>query len=112
MKYLMLKVCAIFMLSCLCLSPVFATSLQDAKAQGLVGESNDGYLGYVVKAVSPDIIELVKTVNAQRKAKFASTASNNGIDIAAVAKRFNQRAIEKTLTGNFYQDNTGRWQKK
>lgn len=112
MKKLTLKLCAILFLSCFSLSPAFAASLQDAKAQGLIGEGNDGYVAYVVKPASPSIIELVTTVNIQRKAKFAETASNNGIAVAAVAKRFNQLAVEKTEAGNFYQNQAGEWLKK
>ena len=94
------------------LNTALALDLREAKAQGLVGERNDGYVGYVVKPASAEVKAIVKDVNNKRKAKFASTASNNNITIEQVAARFYERAVSQTRAGHYYQDASGRWVKK
>ena len=93
-------------------SQAFAQSLHDAKAAGLVGERNDGYVGYVVTPPGDDIKALVKDVNNKRRAKFTQTAKNNNLKTEQVAFRFYQRAIQETDPGHYYQDASGKWVKK
>jgi hypothetical protein len=93
-------------------SQAFAQSLHEAKAAGLVGERNDGYVGYVVTPPSDKTKALVKEVNNKRKTKFTQTAKNNNLKTEQVAFRFYQRAVEATDPGQFYQDKTGKWVKK
>ncbi|TQV85274.1 DUF1318 domain-containing protein [Exilibacterium tricleocarpae] len=94
------------------LNSAFALDLREAKAKGLVGERNDGYVGYVVKPASAEVKAVVKEVNNKRKAKFAATAGNNNITIEQVAARFYQRAVSQTRAGHYYQDAGGKWVKK
>ncbi|UTW44674.1 YdbL family protein [bacterium SCSIO 12696] len=94
------------------IAPALAMDLKQAKDSGLVGERNDGYVGYVVKPPRNEVVAIVKQVNNKRKAKFASTAKNNGITVEQVAARFYQRAVGMTKSGNYYQDASGRWVKK
>jgi len=90
----------------------FALSLQDAKSSGLVGERNDGYIGYVVTPPRDDVKAVVKNVNNKRKAKFTESAKSNKLKTEQVANRFYQRAIKATAAGNYYQDAGGAWVKK
>ncbi len=90
----------------------FAQDLHQAKAAGLVGERNDGYLGYVATPPSEEIKALVKEVNNKRREKFSATAQNNNLQTEQVAFRFYQRAVEETEPGNYYQDQVGNWVKK
>ena len=99
-------------LTLICINSAFALSLKDAKAQGLVGERNDGYVGYVVKPASAEVKALVKEVNNKRKAKFQSTASNNKISVEQVAALFYERAVNQTQAGHYYQNASGSWVKK
>ena len=94
------------------MNAAWAMDLTEAKTKGLVGERNDGYVGYVVKPPSVEVKNIVKEVNNKRKAKFAATASNNNITVKQVASRFYQRAISKTQAGNYYQNLNGKWVKK
>ncbi|GAC25154.1 YdbL family protein [Paraglaciecola mesophila] len=87
----------------------FAIELDDAKAQGFVGEQTDGYLGAVVS--KPDVIALIKEVNDKRKQKYAQLASKNNLTLEQVEKLAAKKAYEKTDTGHFVLVN-GAWVKK
>ena len=90
----------------------FALSLQEAKSSGLVGERNDGYVGYVVTPPQDEVKAVVKQVNNKRKAKFSESAKSNNLKTEQVANRFYQRALQATEKGNYYQDASGAWVKK
>ena len=93
-------------------SSAFAISLHDAKSSGLVGERNDGYVGYVVTPPSAEVEVVVKDVNNKRKAKFTQSAKSNNVQVEQVANRFYQRAVIATEVGRYYQDASGVWVKK
>jgi uncharacterized protein YdbL (DUF1318 family) len=93
-------------------SSAFAISLHEAKSSGLVGERNDGYVGYVVTPPSAEVKAVVKDVNNKRKAKFSQSAKSNNVQIDQVSNRFYQRAISATKPGQYYQDASGTWVKK
>jgi len=78
----------------LLLQNAWAIDIGAAKAQGLVGEANTGYIAAV------------------QKASFEGTARKTGTSVAQVANRFHELAIQKTAAGNYYQDAGGRWRKK
>ena len=90
----------------------FALTLQEAKSRGLVGERNDGYVGYVVTPPGAEVKVVVKDVNNKRKAKFAETAKRNNLETEQVAHRFYQRAIAATASSHYYQDVSGAWIQK
>ena len=85
------------------------TALPTAKAQGLVGEQPDGYLG-VVKA-GADTAGVVQLINNARRAEYQKLATANGIKLADVEVMAGQKALDKTQTGHFiWRD--GQWVKK
>lgn len=90
----------------------WAIDIHSAKDQGLVGEANTGYLAAVQSPASAEVRALVADVNQKRKARFASTAQKTGTTVAQVANRFYELAVQKTATGHYYQDSSGRWRKK
>ncbi len=96
----------------LLLQNAWAADLQSAKAQGLVGEANSGYLAAVKTPVSAEVKALIADVNAKRKAKFQSTARKTSTTVAQVSNRFYELAVQKTSAGNYYQDKNGAWRKK
>jgi len=102
------------LMSCLVLcfaANVWAVDLNGAKTQGLVGERNDGYLGYVTSP-SGEVKTLVQGVNNKRKLKFKQAAAKAGATVEQVAIRFAQRAAKKTTAGNYIQNTQGAWVKK
>ena len=89
--------------------PAFALELGDAKSQGLVGETNAGYLAAVKS--SGEVDKLVASINQQRKAQYQKIAEKNGISLEAVEVRAGKKAIEKTPPGEYINTGSG-WQKK
>ncbi|MBS1196961.1 MAG: hypothetical protein H6R18_746 [Proteobacteria bacterium] len=89
----------------------FAADLTTAKAQGLVGEQSDGYLGLVKNDAPADVKKLVVEVNGQRKTHFSEIAAKNGIPVTEAAKVFAREAAERTLPGNYVQK-AGAWVRK
>lgn len=96
----------------LLLQNAWAIDLSDAKAQGLVGEANTGYLAAVQTPPSAEVRALIAEVNEKRKAEFERTAQSTGATVLQVANRFYELAVQKTAPGHYYQDREGRWQKK
>jgi len=96
----------------LLLQNAWAVDLHSAKAQGLVGEANSGYLAAVKKPVSNEVKALIADVNAKRRVKFQNTAKNTGTTVAQVSNRFYELAVKKTSAGHYYQGKNGSWKKK
>ena len=94
------------------LQNAWAIDIREAKAQGLVGEANNGYIAAVQSPASAEIRSLISEVNGKRQAQFARTARNTGTSVSQVANRFYELAVQKTASGNYYQDAGGRWKKK
>ncbi|MFQ5636218.1 MAG: YdbL family protein [Gammaproteobacteria bacterium] len=90
----------------------WGSDIGTAKAQGLVGEANTGYVAAVKTPPGADIAALIAEVNAKRKAKFRQTAADTGATVEQVAYRFYELAVQKTRPGHYYQDASGRWKKK
>lgn len=88
---------------------VNADQLGDAKAQGLVGEKPDGYLGVIVS--SSDTQDLVTTINAKRKSTYQKLANKNNLELAQVEALAAKKAFSKTESGHYIWVN-GSWSKK
>lgn len=88
---------------------VFAHDLDSAKASGLVGEQENGYLGAVV--VSTEVMTLINDINAKRKAKYQELANKNGITLEQVEILAAKKSYEKTEVGHYLRSN-GQWVKK
>ena len=96
----------------LLLQNAWAIDIRDAKAQGLVGEANTGYIAAVTSPANAEVRALLADVNAKRKARFETTAKKTGTRTDQVANRFYELAVQKTAPGGYYQDSSGRWKKK
>ena len=108
----MKQLLAMIMLGLCAISHASALDLNTAKSTGLIGERNDGYLGYVIKPASKETQALLKDVNTKRRGIFTASAEKNSISTEQVANRFYQLAVEKTTTGNYYQDLSDNWIRK
>ncbi len=113
MTRLLTHAAASLLLALACLAgsgEVHAGPLDDAKAQGLVGERPDGYVGAVDG--DADIQALVDRINAGRKAKYAEIAAKRAAPIEAVARIAGEKLIERTPPGQYVMTNDGRWRRK
>lgn len=89
-----------------------AATLDQARRDGLVGERLDGYIGAVNPSPTPDIRELVASVNAQRKAEYQKIAAQNGQTVTVVEKLAAQKLIGKATPGTYVMTSSGQWAKK
>ena len=91
---------------------VAASPLTKPKADGRIGEQANGYIGLVKQNVPADVKKLVNDANANRKKGYQSIAKKQGTSMAEVEKVGGQKAIQKTLKGNYVRDANGVWRKK
>ena len=92
-------------------SAAFAADLQQAKRDGLVGERADGYLGLVRESAPKDVVDLVKDVNAKRRAEYERIAESNSLTLEQVQALAGRKAIDRTEAGGWILQNGG-WQQK
>ena len=85
-----------------------------AKAQGVVGEQADGFLGFVnAGAASAEVRAAVAEINAGRRQLYAQAASQNGVSPAAAGASAFRTVVQARLRpGDFYQDASGAWVRK
>ena len=89
-----------------------AGPLEDAKAQGLVGERIDGYLGVVDSGAPGSVRSLIDQINAERQAKYAQIAKKQGAPLAAVAQIAGKKLIQRAPSGEYVMGADGSWQRK
>lgn len=92
--------------------PAFATTLEEAKKAGLVGERPDGYLGVVSPAADPGLVKLVEDINLQRKAKYRAIASQNGIALPQVEAIAGKSLLDRAQGGEFILGPNGAWARR
>lgn len=90
--------------------PAFALSLEEAKANGLVGEKANGYLG-VVASGNPKAQALSSDINQKRRQAYQDIAQREKTNLRTVEALAGEKAIEKTKPGNFI-EGPGGWMKK
>ena len=89
-----------------------AGPLEDAKAEGLIGERIDGYLGVVDAGAPGSVKSLVNQINAEREAAYAKIAQKQGAPVEAVAQIAGRKLIERAPRGEYVMGADGRWQQK
>ena len=78
-----------------------AVDLAEAKAQGLIGERADGYVGLVQATVEKPVNELVETVNAKRQIEYQRIAAANNLTLAQVEALAGKKTLAKTEAGQW-----------
>ena len=91
---------------------LWALTLGEAKARGLVGETPTGYLGIVSGKGSREVRALMKDVNRKRKQKYRGVAKHNGTSLQTVEVLAGKNLIKRTRPGHFIQLPSGKWTKK
>jgi uncharacterized protein YdbL (DUF1318 family) len=109
----MLRLGAIALLAVvLSFGPALGAGLDDAKSAGLVGERIDGYLGVVDSGAPADVKRLVEQINAEREAKYAEIAKQQGAPVQAVAQIAGEKLIERAGSGEYVMGADGQWRRK
>ena len=100
------------LISMLTASIALAGPLTKPKADGLIGEQANGYIGLVTQNAPANIKKLINEVNAKRKAGYQEIAAKQGTSLESVELVGGNTAIGKTLPGNYIRDASGTWRKK
>jgi len=106
-------------LAALALTPAAAYAMDSkaavdaAKAQGIVGEQADGFLGFVTSSSDPALKAAVDDINQGRAALYRQAAAKNGVSVeAAGASAYSTVVQAKLKPGEFYKPANGGWTKK
>jgi len=86
--------------------PASASALDDAKAQGLLGERYDGYLG-VVKPDAASAKALAAEINVKRRAHYAKIASDENTQVEAVAAIAGAKLVKNAPSGQYVMPGPG-----
>lgn len=90
--------------------PALALELGPLKADGVIGERADGYLGIVDPSASASVRSYVEEVNAKRREQYQRIAEKNNITLAEVEILAGQKTLEKTEPGGWIFDTE--WHRK
>ena len=103
-------IAAFFALGLLLTAQAFAMELSQARAQGLVGETLDGYIAVVTP--SADASAVVSDINARRREEYTKISKDNGQTVSVVGKVAAARIIAGLPAGSYYKGADGSWKKK
>ena len=90
-------------------SPARALSLNDAKAQGLLGEQPNGYLGVVPGNANAQVSALIEQINGKRRAAYQSVANSNGTTVKSVEDVAGIKLLERVQSGQWFMDSQSKW---
>lgn len=84
-----------------------------AKAEGIVGEQADGYLGFRTPSSDAGLQTAVSTTNDARRRAYASSAAQAGTtaDVAG-ARMFEGQLLARIPAGQWYRNASGQWVQK
>ncbi|ASG88460.1 DUF1318 domain-containing protein [Salmonella enterica subsp. salamae] len=105
-KYLILWVLTLSLLT----PSVWALTLDEARTQGRVGETLNGYL--VALKNDAETQKLVLDINHARRASYQQLADSNHLPVDEVAKMAGQKLVERAGPGDYVQGINGKWMRK
>lgn len=83
-----------------------------AKAQGVVGEQSDGFLGLVTGSADSNVAAAVAEINSGRAAVYKDAAAKSGVTPAAAGQAAAQQIFQRIPSGQFYKPVGGGWTRK
>ena len=90
-------------------TPAQKSLIDAAKAQGVVGEQADGYLG-VRTTANPELQTAVTATNSARRRVYAASAAEVGTSTeVAAARMFESQLLPRISTGQWYRNASGQW---
>ncbi|MDA0341967.1 MAG: YdbL family protein [Proteobacteria bacterium] len=94
------------------IAPAQALSLDEAKAQGLIGEQLNGYIGVVPGVANPGAATLVSQINAKRRAAYQDIAKRNAIPVKSVEAVAGRKLVGRVKPGGWFKDPSGKWRRR
>ena len=109
-----MRLIALLLAGLVSLGTAQATPATDAaKAQCLIGERNDGYLGVVDgKRPSAEAVRDMREINLKRASAYDQLASRNGVTRAQAARATAEKLINQAPSGHCVQNASGAWIEK
>lgn len=104
MKKLFVVMSSVIMMAAL---PAWALDLQEARTQGLVGETRAGYVARI--SGGSEVALLVDQVNVKRREEYERISGENGQPVDIVAKIAAEKIITGLPAGAKYKDAKGKW---
>ena len=83
-----------------------------AKAQGMVGEQADGFLGLVSGSAPPAVAAAVRQINAGRAQAYDNIAAKTGVTEQAAGEATARQLFGRLPAGQFYKPLGGSWVRK
>lgn len=81
-----------------------------AKAQGVVGEQADGFLGFRTPSSDSALTEAVSVTNSARRQAYAASGAQAGTSAeVAGARMFESQLMGRISTGQYYRNDAGQW---
>lgn len=85
-------------------------NLDEARTQGRVGETLNGYL--VALKNDAETQKLVLDINHARRASYQQLADSNHLPVDEVAKMAGQKLVKRARPGEYVQGINGKWMRK
>lgn len=86
--------------------------VDSAKAQGVVGEQGDGYLGLVTASADSSIAAAIAEINSGRAAVYKDAAARSGVTPAAAGEAAAKQIVQRIPSGQYYKPLGGAWTRK
>ncbi|WP_434641578.1 YdbL family protein [Klebsiella sp. I138] len=91
-------------------SSALALTLGEAREQGRVGETLNGYLAPLRQ--DKETLALVKQINSARSESYQQLADDNNLPVDEVAKMAGQKLVSRAQPGEYVQGINGKWLRK
>lgn len=93
-------------------SPTAKAAVDAAKAQGLVGEQGDGYLGFVSGGGDAALQAAVREINAGRAEAYREIAARTGVTPEVAGQATFDKLLPRIPDGQHYRPLNGGWTRK
>ncbi|MGL4858376.1 MAG: YdbL family protein [Enterobacteriaceae bacterium] len=102
-RVLCLAGCLSFLLS----AAVYALTLEEARVQGRVGETESGYLGAVQS--DAETTQLVARINSEREQQYRLIAQENHISVKEVLQIAGKKLVARAAKGEYIRSSQNQW---
>ncbi len=89
-----------------------APSLDQLRAQGVVGERFDGYAVVRTPQAPADVQSFVASVNAKRRGIYQERAAQQHVPADQVGRIYAKQIFQRAPPGTWFLDASGKWQRK
>jgi hypothetical protein len=85
-------------------------AIKALKAEGIIGENNKGYLGFIGGNKAKE--DVINAENSDREKVYSAIAKQQGTTVDLVGKRRATQIEKRAKSGQWIQDQSGKWYQK